>query len=148
MEYTYSYHVPQIEDDTPHATSINEEIARIYGDIMENGLKNVKSKEVPDCHIVTYESYRSGDVLGVVIKRVYYYGYYEEFGVYNYDTAKGVRLSNTDILARKGVTQEQYLYAVRRAAAKCYDDQYFPVWEDYGFDSLPGTYQERRSWTF
>lgn len=146
-EYQYSYYVPQIEDDTPDAASINEEIAAYYGEIAKSGLQSMKNKEVPGCNIVAYESYRSGDVIGLVIKCAYYYGAYEDFGVYNYDTARGVRLSNADILAMKGVAQEQYLNAVRRAAAKCYDDQYFPIWEDYGFNNLPGAYQERRSFT-
>lgn len=146
-EYSYSYHIPQIEDDTTDAAAINEEIAALYGEIAKSSLESVANKEIPGCNIVTYESYRSEDVLSVVIKCAFYFGYYEEFGVYNYDTANGVRLTNTDILERKGVTQEQYLYAVRCAAAKCYDDQYFSIWEDYGFDSFSGAYQERRSWT-
>lgn len=37
--------------------------------------------------------------------------------------------------------------AAHRAAVKCYDDQYFPFWKDFGFDSSPGDYQERRNWT-
>lgn len=147
MGYSYSYHVPQIDDDTPDAASINEEIAALYGELAEEGLQSVKNKEIPGCNIVSYESCRSGDVLALVMKCAFYYGYYEEYSVYNYDTANGVRLTNDDILAMQGVTQEQYLDAVRRAAAKCYDDQYFPVWKDSGFDSSPGAYQELRAWT-
>ena len=146
-EYQYSYHVPQIDDDTPDAAAINEELAALYGELAEGSLKNVKAKEIPGCSMITYESYRSGDVLCLVMKCAYYYGPFEEFGAYSYDTAKGVRLTNADILERKGVTRERYLYAVRCAAAKCYDDQYFPIWEDFGFDMLSGDYQERRSWT-
>lgn len=147
MGYTYSYHVPQIEDDTADAAAINEEIAALYGELAETGLKNIENQEIPGCNIVTYESCRSGDVLALVMKCAFYYGPFEEYGVYNYDTAKGVRLTNADILAMKGLTQEQYLSAVRRAAAKWYDDQYFPLWEDAGLDGSPGAYQERRSWT-
>lgn len=148
-EYTYSYHVPQIKDDTPGAASINEEISSLYGEIAQAGLKSVKNRELPDCHLVTFESYRHGNVISLVIKCVSFYEYYEEFNVYNYDTAKGVRLTNADILAMKEVTQEQYLYAVRRAAAKRYDDQSFPIWEDLNFVSndSPWVYQERRLWT-
>ena len=146
-EMKYSYHVPQIEDDTPDAALINEEIATLYGEIVKISLEGVKNNGVPGCNIITYESYRSGDILSLVIKCAYYYEYFEEFGTYNYDTAKGVRLTNEDILAMKDVTQEQYLYAVRCAAVKCYDDQYFPIWEDFGGISLQGAYQERRSWT-
>ena len=66
--YTYSYHVPQIEDDTADAAAINEEIAALYGELAETGLKNIENQEIPGCNIVTYESCRSGDVLALVMK--------------------------------------------------------------------------------
>lgn len=87
------------------------------------------------CNIVTYESFRRGDVLCLVLKCACDYGCFEGYGTFNYDTAKGVRLTNADSLQMEGVTQEQCMDTVRCAAAKCYDDQYFPIWGEYGFNS-------------
>lgn len=146
-EFQYSYHVPQIKDDTPDAATINEEIANLYGSMVEENLEYVNNEKEPWCNIVGYESYRCGDVLSLVLKCSYYYEYYEEFSTYNYDMAKGERLTNADILLMEGVSEDEYLYAVRRAAAKCYDDWYFPVWEDSSSHDSPWAYQERRSFT-
>lgn len=146
-EYTYSYHVPQIEDDTPGATAINGEIAARYGELVKACMESVKKNEVPPCVNVTYESFRYEDTLSLLIRYTSYYGGELTYGTYNYDTGNGTMLENAGILAMKELTQEQYLNAVRRAAVKCYDEQYFSIWEEYGFDNTPGAYQERRSWT-
>lgn len=147
VEFHYSYHVPQIGDDTADAAAINQEIAAYYGNRAMDGLLCMENKETPACSTVSYESCRCGDVLALVVKCAYYYDNYEEYSVYNYDTANGVRLTNEDLLAMQGVTQEQALSAIRRAAAACYDDQYFPVWVGSGFDDTSGAYQELRAWT-
>ena len=147
VEYHYSYHVPQIEDDTADAAAINQEIAAYYGNRAMDGQLCMENGEPPACCTVSYESYRCGDVLALVVTCAYYYDNYEEYSVYNYDTANGVRLANEDLLAMRGVTQAQALSAIRRAAAACYDDQYFPAWVGSGFDTTSGAYQELRAWT-
>lgn len=147
VEFRYSYHVPQIEDDTADAAAINQEIAAYYGNRAADGLLCVENGAAPACSTVSYECYRCGDVLALVVRCAYYYDNDEEYSVYNYDTANGVRLSNEDLLAMRGVTQEQALSAIRRAAAACYDEQYFPAWVGSGFDTAAGAYQELRAWT-
>lgn len=147
IEYDYSYHVPQIEEDTKGAAQINEEIAAVYGELAKTSFENVQMKEIPERNIVTYESYRSGDILSFVIKCTHYYEYLEEYDTYSYDVEKGMRLANEDLLKKMDVTEEEYLETARRAAVKCYDDEYHASWEESGFDILSGDYQERRSWT-
>ena len=105
VEYHYSYHVPQIEDDTADAAAINQEIAAYYGNRAMDGQLCMENGEPPACCTVSYESYRCGDVLALVVTCAYYYDNYEEYSVYNYDTANGVRLANEDLLAMRGVTQ-------------------------------------------
>ena len=94
VEYHYSYHVPQIEDDTADAAAINQEIAAYYGNRAMDGQLCMENGEPPACCTVSYESYRCGDVLALVVTCAYYYDNYEEYSVYNYDTANGVRLAN------------------------------------------------------
>lgn len=147
VKFHYSYHVPQIGDDTADAAAINQEIDAYYGNRAADGLLCMENGEPPACYTVSYESCRCGDVLALVVKCAYYYDNYEEYSVYNYDTANGVRLANEDLLAMQGVTQEQALSTIRRAAAACYDEQYFPVWVGSGFDATTGAYQELRAWT-
>lgn len=146
-KFEYSFHVPQIDDNTPDAAAINEEIVHLYGTIVEENMKYINNQETPWCNVVSYESYCSGDVLSLVLKSSNFYEYFEEYSVYNYDTAKGKRLTNNDILSIKGVSTDEYLNAVRRAAAKCYDDWFFPAWEEFSFEDSSWAYQKERSLT-
>lgn len=146
-ECAYSYHVPQLEDDTPDCAYINSQIAAVYGEAIEGCHRSMDNGEAPEYVSMTYESCRSGDILSLIIKRITYFGYFGEYQVYNYSLADGSLLSSSDVLARLGINQEDFLRAVRQAAARHYDDTYLPLWEIYGFGDYPGDFEERRSWT-
>lgn len=143
----YSYHVPQIDDDTPGAAEINSEIAAVYGGLVERSLKEIEQGELTGCASITYEAYQSGDIFSLVLLCTEYFGGYEEYGTYSYDTREGVRLGNEKVLEKKGLTGEEYLSALRRAAAKYYDNLYFNQWDEMGEWCLAGAYQERRAFT-
>lgn len=146
FSYKYSFHVPQIEDDTADADAINQEISSTYGKIAKECLENVQNKELPYCSSVEYASFRSGNVLSLVLKYAFFYDGFEGYTVYSYDTAKGVRLTNEDILKAQNMTETEYLTALRRAAAKDFDDAYHAGWGDS--EALySGGYQELRSRT-
>lgn len=144
--YNFSFHVPQIEDDTTDAAAINQEIASVYGETAKKCLESIQNKEIPYCSNVEYECFRSGDILSLVLKYAYFYDGFEGYAVYSYDTAKGVRLTNEDILKMQNMTEAEYLSALRRAAAKDFDDAYHACWGDME-DIYSGGYQELRSWT-
>ena len=150
-EYDYvvesSYHVPQIDDDTPGAAEINSEIAAVYGGLVERSLNEIKQGELTGCASITYEAYQSGDIFSLVLLCTEYFEGYEEYGTYNYDTREGVRLGNEKVLEKKGLTGEEYLSALRRAAVKYYDNLYFNQWDEMGEWCLAGAYQERRAFT-
>lgn len=144
--YNYSFHVPQIEDDTPDAAAINQEIASSYGKIARECMESVQNKETPYCSSVEYEIFRSGDILSLVLQYAYFYDGFEGYAAFNYDTAKGVRLTNEDIFEMQDMTETDYLSALRRAAAKDFDDAYHATWGDFE-DIYSGGYQELRSRT-
>ena len=150
-EYDYvvesSYHVPQIDDDTPGAAEINSEIAAVYGGLVERSLNEIEQGELTGCASITYEAYQSGDIFSLVLLCTEYFEGYEEYGTYNYDTREGVRLGNEKVLEKKGLTGEEYLSALRRAAVKYYDNLYFNQWDEMGEWCLAGAYQERRAFT-
>lgn len=143
----YSYHVPQIDDDTPGAAEINSEIAAVYGGLVERSLNEIEQGELTGCASITYEAYQSGDIFSLVLLCTEYFEGYEEYGTYNYDTREGVRLGNEKVLEKKGLTGEEYLSALRRAAVKYYDNLYFNQWDEMGEWCLAGAYQERRAFT-
>ncbi|MGN0609735.1 MAG: hypothetical protein ACI4J6_11050 [Oscillospiraceae bacterium] len=122
--YNYFFHVPQIEDDTTDAAAINQEIASTYGETAKECLESIQNKEIPYCSNVEYECFRSGDILSLVLKYAYFYDGFEGYTAYSYDTAKGVRLTNEDILKMQDITEADYMDVLRRAAAKDFDDAY------------------------
>lgn len=61
--YNYSFHVPQIEDDTADAAAINQEISSTYGEVVKECLESIQNKELPYCSSVEYVSSHSGDIL-------------------------------------------------------------------------------------
>lgn len=146
FSYKYSFHVPQIEDDTADAADINQEISFTYGEVVKECLESIQNKELPYCSSVEYVSSHSGDILSLVLKYAYFYDGFEGYTVYSYDTAKGVRLTNEDILKTQNMTEADYLAALRRAAAKDFDDAYHAGWGDME-DIYSCGYQELRSWT-
>ena len=146
-EVEYSYHVPQIDDDTSGAVAINREIATIYGGLVEKSLKEIEKGDLTGCAGITYETYQSGDIFSLVLLCTEYFGGYEEYGTYNYDTREGVQLENEELLEKKNLTGEEYLAALRRAAAKYYDNLYFDQWNEMGEWCSAGAYQERRAFT-
>ena len=105
FQYNYSFHVPQIEDDTAGAAAINQEIASTYGEAAKECLESIHNKEIPYCSNVEYESFHSGEILSLVLKYAYFYDGFEEYTVYIYDTAEGVRLTNEDMLKRQNITE-------------------------------------------
>ena len=143
----YSYHVPQIDDDTPGAAAINRGIAATYGGLVERSLKEIEEGDLTGCVSVTYETYQSGDIFSLVLLCTEYFGGYEEYGTYNYDTREGVWLGNEELLEKKGLTGEEYLPALRLAAAKYYDNLYFEHWDEMSEWCSAGAYQERRAFT-
>lgn len=133
----YSFHVPQIDDDTEGARAINKEIAAAFGELAERSLESVKNKEEPVCATVSYESYRIGNILSLMLKcgefmSIEFMSSYEEYAAYNYDISQGVWLNNGELLEKLDVKEEDYLKAVRRAAAKCYDDAFSSAFDEYG----------------
>lgn len=143
FQYNYSFHVPQIEDDTTDAAAINQEIASIYGETVKKCLESIQNKEIPYCSNVEYESFRSGDVLSLVLKYAYFYDGFEGYTAYSYDTAKGVRLTGEDILKMQDMTEADYMDVLRRAAAKDFDDAYHASWGNFE-DIYSGGYQKLR----
>ena len=135
--------MPQIEDDTADAAAINQEIASIYGETAKKGLESIQNKEIPYCSNGEYECFHSGDVLSLVIKYAYFYGGFEGYTAYSYDTADGVWLNNEDILKIQDMTESDYMDVLRRAVAKDFDDAYHAAWED--FENInAGAYQKLR----
>lgn len=143
-EYHY-YHIAQFLEDYDSETlwQINEEIRECYWELALTELERIGNGEMPVIATIDYD-YCSYDGLEQLI--FWSAGYYEypQCTVYCYDRAQDVRLGTRELLARLGISEQDFLTAVRDAARTYYEESNRDVPEDerqaYGYD-------ERLAWT-
>lgn len=133
----YTYRVPQLLADTADARAINAAIADEYGPIVEETLDDRTSGVSLSCLYVMWESYRCGDILSLVVSCGWSFDS-NQYSVYLYDTARGVRLTTSELLTALGVDGTAFLDAVRQAAADRFDALYGQTGDAAA---------ERRTWT-
>ena len=133
----YTYRVPQLLADTADARAINAAIADEYGPIVEETLDDRASGVSLSCLYVMWESYRCGDILSLVVSCGWSFDS-NQYSVYLYDTARGVRLTTAELLTAQGVDETAFLNAVRQAAADRFDALYGQTGDAAA---------ERRTWT-
>ena len=133
----YTYRVPQLLADTADARAINAAIADEYGPVVEETLDDRASGVSLSCLYVMWESYRCGDILSLVVSCGWSFDS-NQYSVYLYDTARGVRLTTSELLTAQGVDETAFLNAVRQAAADTFDALYGQTGDAAA---------ERRMWT-
>ena len=129
--------MPQLLADTADARAINAAIADEYGPVVEETLDDRTSGVSLSCLYVMWESYRCGDILSLVVSCGWSFDS-NQYSVYLYDTARGVRLTTSELLTAQGVDETAFLNAVRQAAADTFDALYGQTGDAAA---------ERRTWT-
>ena len=138
---TYSYHVPQINDDTPAAEEINAEIAKDFGERVEAQFKNMEGGYSLWSWHTEWEAYWNGPQVFLLIiadensDRT-------KYGAYGFDFEAGSRVTNDTILEQKGISGAQYLEKLSEATTVLFEELYKPIPEgvetNLSHDSLLG----------
>ena len=123
---TYSYHVPQINADTPAAEEINTEIAKTFGKRVEKHFQYMEGGYSLWSRHTEWHAYWSGTQLFLLISADEN-GDITEYGAYGYDFRTGNRVTNKMILAQKGITEEEYLEQLREAVSSLFEELYIPI---------------------
>ena len=121
----YSFHVPQILDDTADAEEINTEIAERFGRLVETQFANMESGVSLWSWTTEWKSHWSGDQIFLVV-RSYMNGDIEDYAAYAYDFGTGSRVTNAMILEQRGISEEEYLENLKEKVTFMFDDQYTP----------------------
>ena len=122
----YSYHVPQINADTPAAEEINAEIAESFGERVETQLRNMEGGFSLWSWHTDWEAYWNGSQVFLLITadedsdRT-------EYGAYGYDCETETRITNDMILDQKGISEEQYLEQLSEATTALFEELYRPI---------------------
>ena len=124
IEDTYFYQVPQIDDDTEGARNINEMIGYRFGYLVERALDARSRNDFIDTSYIIWVSNWDGPLLSLQITSSDAM-YNHDVGSYHYNFAAGQELSNPEMLAHLGYTDDaRVMHALERAVAQHFDTYY------------------------
>lgn len=128
QEWDYSYHIPQLADDTTDAESINKAIMNILSSDAQATLSSSSVTKMPETHYadISWQSHWNGSLLSLSLHLTGWASDIASYEVYHYDFASGRRLTNAQVLDRFDVSREDFIAALRCAAAQAYDTVYAP----------------------
>ena len=124
IEDTYFYEVPQIDDDTEDAKHINAIIDYRYGYLVERAHDARSRNDFIDTSYIIWVSNWDGPLLSLQITSSDAM-YNHDVGSYHYNFATGQELSNPEMLAHLGYTDDaKVMHALERAVAQHFDTYY------------------------
>ena len=124
IEDTYFYQVPQIDDDTEGAQNINEMIGYRFGYLVERAMDARSRNDFIDTSYIIWVSNWDGPLLSLQITSSDAM-YNHDVGSYHYNFATGQELSNPELLAHLGYTDDaKVMHALERAVAQHFDSYY------------------------
>lgn len=124
IEDTYFYQVPQIDDDTEGARNINEMIGYRFGYLVERALDARSRNDFIDTSYIIWVSNWDGPLLSLQITSSDAM-YNHDVGSYHYNFDTGQELSNPEMLAHLGYTDDaKVMHALERAVAQYFDTYY------------------------
>ena len=124
IEDTYFYQVPQIDDDTEGTRNINEMIGYRFGYLVERALDARSRNDFIDTSYIIWVSNWDGPLLSLQITSSDAM-YNHDVGSYHYNFATGQELSNPEMLAHLGYTDDaKVMHALERAVAQHFDTYY------------------------
>ena len=121
---TYFYEVPQIDDDTEGAKNINEMIGYRFGYLVERAEDARSRNDFIDTSYIIWVSNWDGPLLSLQITSSDAM-YNHDVGSYHYNFDTGQELSNPEMLAHLGYTDDaKVMHALERAVAQHFDSYY------------------------
>ena len=144
---SYRYHVPQIVSETAVAAALNAEIADKFGALVQEQKSMMAGRVSLTCLSVTWKSYWNDSLLCLVLTSEMD-GDMTDYAVYSYDFFGGKRLTSEDLLAREGLSTQEFVMEARRTAANYFDGLYRDALSgSIGGADFVASYAERRAWT-
>ena len=132
MKSNYSYQIPQFRADSDSAKSLNQRIVDEIFPYVESEANVIMGGSSLLHYGIHYEITEFEDIVSILIK-IPYPNDGLEFYIYNYDFAKDKELTNAEILAIKGMTEEAFIEAAHELQR---DDL------DWFLDDIPDEYKE------
>ena len=122
-QYRYAFHVPELLDEGSEAQAVNDEIWDIFGGAAEDAAACMESKDSLTVLEVSWQSHWEGSLLSLLVQ-AQMDADYTVYAAWNYDFQAHERVGNGALLERLDIQPEDYLEALRCAAARYFDGNY------------------------
>ncbi len=120
-QYGYSYHIPQVNADTPDAEEINKEIAEEFGSLAEDQFEKMEKELSLVTGIIEWDAYWSGDQLFLLVTSDTP-GDIIDYSAYGYDFETGSRVTNEMILEQRGISEKEYMEKLKESVGIMFGD--------------------------
>ena len=120
-QYEYSYHIPQINADTPDAEEINKEIAEEFGSLAEDQFEKMEKRLSLISGMIEWDAYWSGDQLFLLLTSDTP-GEIINYAAYGYDFETGSRVTNEMILEQREISEEEYMEKLKESVRVMFGD--------------------------
>ena len=112
-EENYHYQIPQFNANSEGAKVLNKRIEDELSEIIDEETANMSGGYSLISNSVTYEVFEYGDITAVVVA-VPYPNDIMDYMTYTYDFKNNKEMTNVDLLAMRGVTDEEFVAEVCR----------------------------------
>ena len=122
-EYRYTFHVPELRDESAEAQTVNQEIWDIFGSAAEDAIACMESGCSLAVLSVSWTTHWQGSLLSLLVQAEMDTDY-TVYAAWNYDFQARERVGNGALLERLDIQPEDYLETLRRTAARYFDSNY------------------------
>ena len=135
-QYEYSWHIPQLNEESEAAEAVNARISDAFGTLVEEEKSKMELQASMDYVNISWERFWNESRL--FLKITADCGAQKEIDVLGYDFAEKKQLTTGDIIKEARFTEEAYLAALKRAAFDYFDTTYTDnmtaeeYYEDFG----------------
>ena len=118
----YSYHVPQINDNTPDADEINAEIAKNFGETVEDAFHRMEGGFSLVCRNTGWKAFWNDRQMFLIL-RADTPNDLIEYAAYGYDFDSKSRITNEMILEQQRISIDDYLENLKEAAKSLFEEK-------------------------
>ena len=129
-EGTYCYKMPQFNAESDSAKVLNKKIENDLSPLIENEIFNMEGGFSLTSYSIDYEVFEYGDIVAIVVT-VPYDNDYKNYYAYTYDFVNDIELTNADLLAMNGMTEEEFV----EEAIRLEEDEFMPMANQMGIDN-------------
>lgn len=125
----YHYQIPQFNADSESAKALNERIMYDIVDIIQDEFFSMDEGYSLFCYNITYEVVENGEVVAILVS-VPYPNDCVDYYAYTYDFEQDKEISNSEMLAMHGWTEEAFVEEACRREKEHFESQISDMYSD------------------